>query len=268
MPPTRPPRGAELTYAALAKGVLDTLDARLAEFLQTHVGRSDAAADGDGGGGSPMVPPRAVRGIVSALRYLLTRITSPDALKAPLEAIAGRVVDWTGSEVMRQVEAATGRDLDALGIDLTADNPTLAAQVTAFRRANTSLIRTMGQRRIARVRRVLTEKGAGTRVEDIAARIRDETGTTTSHARLLARDQVLKLNAEVTETRHAEAGITEYIWRTSKDERVREEHKALEGKRFRYDDPPVQDRYGNRANPGVFYQCRCVAEPVIPGFDG
>jgi len=79
---------------------------------------------------------------------------------------------------------------------------------------------------------------------------------------------VLKLNAQITQVRHEAAGVTEFIWRTSKDERVRADHEILDGKRFRYDEPPIVDRRrGDRALPGVYFQCRCIAEPVIPGFD-
>jgi SPP1 gp7 family putative phage head morphogenesis protein len=64
------------------------------------------------------------------------------------------------------------------------------------------------------------------------------------------------------------AGITQYIWRTSGDEAVRPAHRALEGKTFRCDSPPVVDpATGKRAHPGEHDGCRCTAEPVIPGFD-
>ena len=76
-----------------------------------------------------------------------------------------------------------------------------------------------------------------TRVEEVAKSIRDMGDVTRSRAELIARDQVLKLNAEVTQRRHEAAGITEFVWSTSRDERVRPDHKALEGKRYRYDDP-------------------------------
>ena len=106
------------------------------------------------------------------------------------------------------------------------------------------------------------------RVEDIAARIREETQATPARAQLLARDQVLKLNNSVTQARHQAAGVTEYIWRTSRDERVRSRHKELEGTQQAYASPPIVDRRtGRRAHPGGDYQCRCTAEPIIPRFE-
>ena len=62
--------------------------------------------------------------------------------------------------------------------------------------------------------------------------------------------------------------MTEYIWRTSEDERVCESHRALDGTKHRYDHPPVVDRKrGRTANPGNDFQCRCAMESVIEGFD-
>lgn len=69
--------------------------------------------------------------------------------------------------------------------------------------------------------------------------------------------------------KHLAAGITEYIWRTSGDDSVQPAHKALEGRRFRYAEPPpvIDPATGERAHPGEAAGCRCTAEPVIEGFD-
>ncbi|GHU91253.1 hypothetical protein FACS1894202_12370 [Clostridia bacterium] len=84
------------------------------------------------------------------------------------------------------------------------------------------------------------------------------------HAQFIARDQMAKLNADITQQQQTDAGVSEYVWRTVGDGRVRDSHKHLNNKRFRYDDPPVvDDETGRRANPGEDYQCRCVALPVF-----
>ena len=82
--------------------------------------------------------------------------------------------------------------------------------------------------------------------------------STKKRAKLIARDQTQKVNAAVTQGRQSNLGVTEYIWRTSSDERVRESHKSKNGKRFRWDSPPA-----DTGHPGQDIQCRCVAEPVI-----
>ena len=61
------------------------------------------------------------------------------------------------------------------------------------------------------------------------------------HAQLLARDQIAKLNGDITQQQQQDAGVVEYVWSTSGDSRVRPSHAALNHKRFRWDDPPVVD---------------------------
>jgi len=78
-----------------------------------------------------------------------------------------------------------------------------------------------------------------------------------SRAQLIARDQTSKMNSAFTQARQQSVGITKYVWQTSGDERVREEHAALDGETFSWDSPP------DVGNPGDDYQCRCVALPVI-----
>ena len=84
------------------------------------------------------------------------------------------------------------------------------------------------------------------------------------HAQLLARDQIAKLNGDITQQQQQDAGVVEYVWSTSGDSRVRPSHAALNHKRFRWDDPPVVDeKTGRRCHPGKDYQCRCCALPVF-----
>ena len=84
------------------------------------------------------------------------------------------------------------------------------------------------------------------------------------HAKLLARDQIAKLNGDITQQQQQDAGVVEYVWSTSGDSRVRPSHAALNHKRFRWDDPPVVDeKTGRRCHPGKDYQCRCCALPVF-----
>ena len=83
-----------------------------------------------------------------------------------------------------------------------------------------------------------------------------------TQAELIARDQVGKMYSAFTQARHQELGVEEYIWQTSGDERVRDSHRAVDGKRFRYDDPPIVD--GEPATPGSPINCRCVPIPLLP----
>lgn len=103
---------------------------------------------------------------------------------------------------------------------------------------------------------------AGTRPEVLAKRWRErglplEFGTLEGRAKVIARDQVSKLNGRLTQARQEAIGITEYTWRDSRDQRVRDSHEARNGKRFKWSSPPPD------GHPGHPVQCRCVAEAVL-----
>jgi len=252
VPPAQLPRPTAYTRALTS--FADELNAEILAALADEgipVPRADAA-DGDAA-----MPPFSRRDLFARLQRIADALVKRRGsfLDTALHSIAANVTTQSKAEWARQAKAI-------VGIDLSQVEPDLGPVIETFRRANTDLITTMAADKVARVRALLDEH-AGSRVETIRDRIMEEGGVTRRQAALIARDQVLSLNAQVTQRRHAAAGIERYTWRTSKDRDVRPAHKALEGKVFRYDDPPVQNKKGDRANPGEFFQCRCVAEPII-----
>lgn len=102
----------------------------------------------------------------------------------------------------------------------------------------------------------------GMRVEDIADLLLERGNVSESRAELIARDQTLKLNGAITQTRQENAGISRYTWSTSLDEAVRPEHAILEGQDFDWTSPPAP------GHPGEDIQCRCVAIPIIDELEG
>lgn len=72
-------------------------------------------------------------------------------------------------------------------------------------------------------------------------------------SQLIAQDQILKANSQLTEDRLKSVGVTQYIWRTVKDIRVRDSHRELEGTVRPWSDDP---------DPGEEVRCRCRAEAV------
>lgn len=106
----------------------------------------------------------------------------------------------------------------------------------------------------------------GYRFDHLVARIQNRYDVGQTKAEFLAQQETSLLISKHREQRFGEVGITEYIWRTSGDADVRKDHKKLNGRTFKFSEPPVvDDASGRRANPGEDYRCRCVADPVIPG---
>ncbi len=127
---------------------------------------------------------------------------------------------------------------------------------------NLALIKSIREDTLRRIQSELREAVSstlerGVQTKLLANRIRDLSGVTEKRAKLIARDQVGKLNGRLTEYRQRGAGIKEYRWSTSNDSRVREAHAEREGQIFKWDKPPYD------GHPGQPINCRCVALPVI-----
>lgn len=82
------------------------------------------------------------------------------------------------------------------------------------------------------------------------------------HAEFIARDQTAKLNGQIQRAQQTDAGINQYIWSMVKDERTRKSHRELDGKKFSWDDAPVNSD-GRKCHPGEDYGCRCIGRPVF-----
>lgn len=191
--------------------------------------------------------------------------------KGPLDDV---VVRERVAKVAGQINGASSRKLGEVykittGFDLFLDVPQFGTKLDGFVRQNVDLIKSVTNDQLERVRQTtMTNIRGGVRVESLQKQLAKGFEVTESRAALIARDQTLKFYGELNESRNEAAGVEEYIWDTSNDERVRDDHAALHGEKFRWDDPPVVDqRTGRTANPGQDYQCRCVAIPVIPGFE-
>ncbi len=112
----------------------------------------------------------------------------------------------------------------------------------------------------------------GYRFDKLIPSIKKRYGVSIRKAKFLARNETSIFMSKYHEQRYGEAGITEYIWSTSHDARVRpalgthgsDNHRVLDGRTFRFANPPVVDTAkGRRANPGQDYNCRCVAIPIL-----
>jgi len=104
----------------------------------------------------------------------------------------------------------------------------------------------------------------GFRADKIKDTLQSQFGQASRKAKFLARQETSLLVSKYRQLRYEEVGVQRYKWSTSHDPRVRQDHKDLNGRIFRFDDPPVVDRAtGKKANPGEDFNCRCVAIPIL-----
>lgn len=170
------------------------------------------------------------------------------------------LADRVGTEVTEQNAEETARVFSAvLGVNPIASEPWLDGELERFRVANVQLIKSLPKQYLDQVEVMVTNAfAAGTPVRRFTKDLRKRFNISENRARLIARDQVGKLSGQLTMLRQTEAGITHYIWRTMRDERVRKSHAEKEGKTFAWSNPP-----SGTGHPGEDYQCRCHAEPDI-----
>jgi uncharacterized protein with gpF-like domain len=128
---------------------------------------------------------------------------------------------------------------------------------------------------------------SGTSYADLTKQIQSlSENITKKRARLIARDQIGKLQGQINQKKQMEAGVETYYWQTAGDERVRgnptghfknaiPSHYVMNDVLCRWDDASVYSKDGGKTwinrsgkmplvHPGQAIQCRCSA---IPNFD-
>lgn len=128
---------------------------------------------------------------------------------------------------------------------------------------NVDLIKTVPSQSLDRMKQLVYENYMkGSTTTNIVKEIQHQYGMSKRHAKLIARDQTSKLNADITESQQRDAGITKYKWSGVLDSRERKRHRELEGKIISWDNPPDMGG-GRKCHPGQDYQCRCCAIAVF-----
>lgn len=124
--------------------------------------------------------------------------------------------------------------------------------------ANIALINSLPQQYLDRIEfAVMASLQAGTLNATLADDLLKIEGITKNRAKLIARDQLGKINSRLSQLRQQSLGITHYYWSTSLDERVRNKHAGWEGDLIAWDNPPPD------GHPGQAIQCRCTAIPDL-----
>ena len=159
-------------------------------------------------------------------------------------------------------EAMTGADMaavrTAMSVNVLTPESGLAQELAVWEADNVALIQSIPDEYLPQLRnRIVTAVRRGENYTQLAEEIQASFAMPEWRARLIARDQVGKLNGQLTRIRQNELGITEYYWRGMLDIRERPLHVEREGLECSYDKPPSD------GNPGEPIQCRCWAEPKI-----
>jgi SPP1 gp7 family putative phage head morphogenesis protein len=161
---------------------------------------------------------------------------------------------WNADESYHR--AAFVNDINsAIGVDINDMIETEARRLEVVKRVNESadLITTLSKELSRKIGREIWDMAQ--RGEDNAS-IRKfildrKSGYPEWRAKLIARDQTLKLFGNLTELSHRDLGIDSYIWSTVRDGAVRDTHEEREGQEYKWNSDDIK--------PGQEIQCRCVA---------
>lgn len=85
-----------------------------------------------------------------------------------------------------------------------------------------------------------------------------------SSAKFVARQQLSTFNSLTGKVRAQNLGITEAVWVTARDERVRPCHQVRDGKTFKLDEGLYSSCDNKSILTGLEYNCRCISRYIIP----
>ncbi len=158
-----------------------------------------------------------------------------------------------------QVDAAADFDPEKAKI-VPGITPPKLAELDDFVSENVRLVRKIGDDAADRLQRLAIDAHKnGTSNAQLARDIKKEFGYHEDRARLIAADQMGKINSDLTRLNHESIGIVGYFWSISGAPNVRPTHQARNGVYFPYSEPPPDGHAGKPV------RCRCTQRPDIFG---
>lgn len=247
--PVRVSRKIELDYTRALLSIVDDMHTETVKALMPLI---ETPSIGDG-------KRQVVDSLFSDFKSAFSK--TANTVKAKVSGIASALAQTV---VSKQGELSDGQ-LSAMiqqrtGIDFSGlmSDGALKEAVDEAVAANIALINSIPQQYLDRVEQaVMASLQAGTLNDTLADDLLKIEGVTKSRAKLIARDQLGKINSRLSQIRQQSLGITHYFWSTSHDERVRDRHRRWDGDRIAWDTPTID------GHPGQAIQCRCTAIPDL-----
>jgi SPP1 gp7 family putative phage head morphogenesis protein len=213
--------------------------------------------------------------LMAAFRHTVGDIVPTERLKTLLLNIGQWSSKWNDEQWQKTLHAV-------LGVSVYGKEDEIGSRIESFVNENTILIKDLEEQVYQDVRLTI-ERGirSGDSQRDIMKALLADTelergvfAKVKTRARLIARDQINKINGDITRSRQEGIGIEEYYWRGVGDSRERDSHYEMNDTLCRWDDADVysnddgktwEDRPEDMKGliPGEDYQCRCWAEPVF-----
>ena len=109
----------------------------------------------------------------------------------------------------------------------------------------------------------LREANKGRSLKELYSTIAQTKFKTSKRAKRIAREELKNFTTSLNKKRYKDNGITKVKWSTSGDERVRDCHKARNGKIYEIGKGLYSSCDGKTIEVGEEFGCRCVAIPIL-----
>ncbi len=160
--------------------------------------------------------------------------------------------------------------LKSISSDLTVSTNFLTKDLkeilTASIKENVNLIKSIGAEYLTQVEGdVLRSITTGNGLDDLIPALERRKGITYRRAKNIALDQTRKVYNNINKERLQHLGVEEYEWlHSGGGQHPRKDHIDMNGKIYRFDDPPVIDgRTGARGHPSEAINCKCTMRPIV-----
>ena len=258
MPPTT--KTLELTYYRALKAYVATIIELTRQALDKDLPKAITAITALQPTNDRM--DEEIDGLIARLKLKIGQLY-PDAVIVSMAETAAKSINSKNFKYFGQFAEKVA------GINPIAHEPWLRAQMETFTRFNVSLIKSIPEEHLRRVESIISVGvQRGRLAKDIATDVAEKFDIPLNRAKLIARDQTAKFNSSLTRIRQTDLGISQYIWHTAGDERVRgnpdglypkadPSHWDRDGKVFDWNAPPED------GHPGEPINCRCQAIAVV-----
>lgn len=175
------------------------------------------------------------------------------------------VVERSGRVIAKKHQIRFGQNAKQItGIDLDETEPWLKGYLEDWTVQNVELISDVPRDAVKNLQKQMMESVLrGDSKDYLEEKIQDILKTTEKRAKGIARDQTNKLYGALSEIRSKVNGWYFYEWDTAGDEKVRKDHRKLDGKIYKFTEPPIVNSYtGAKGNPGFDFNCRCIPRVI------
>ena len=273
------PHGVEAKYYRQLQSYFKPLTDYVKKYINENMEpllRGDAAANIK----LDAIPGDSYRNMIYSLENWLS-IYMPDISNTP-ESANNNVIfaglGKTADEAMEFSEKEFKKIIDkGIHVNVPTSAPWWDDMKASWAEDNYTLITSNARKYVEQIN-ILTEQAIVNGMSP--GKLKDEIFKATQslsdkHCKLLARDQMGKLNGQITQAQMQEIGLDLYVWSTSYDDRVRDSHALMEGLLCRWDDASVCSYDNGKTweprpagavdlHPGQDIQCRCVGLAFYP----